>query len=226
MRKSVLSVVLFVLGMAPAAQAVPVEVNYSVSSTLTLPALALTLGTLTGSSTIRYVGTGLNTTNGPAGGFAAPARIQSFNAAGPLAFAVGTASFTGSVAAAAPAQVNGALASAGGALTLPLAGSASGSIHCTGALCAGVGLPASVPVPISLVFNTVLSDASAVPTGPGALTLVGALGTFAGFTIIATTTLTEISRTVVPEPGTASLVWLGLTGLAGARWHLRRRRNQ
>jgi hypothetical protein len=42
--------------------------------------------------------------------------------------------------------------------------------------------------------------------------------------ITAMLTATEISRHVVPEPMTGSLVALGLAGLAIGRWHLRRGR--
>ena len=49
-------------------------------------------------------------------------------------------------------------------------------------------------------------------------------GLFGGQPIFVNNQMTEISRTVVPEPGTASLLWLGLVGIAGVRWHRRHRR--
>jgi hypothetical protein len=230
MRKAVSVLGLLVLmALAPVAKAVPVEVTYSVSTVVNLPILALQLGTLTGTSTIRYNGTGLNTTNGPLGGFVGAGRIQSLAVAGPLNFqvlALGTGTLTGFVGVSAGPSVNGALMGLGGPLQLPLGGTATGFIHCTGAVCAHplLALPVSINIPISLVFQTVLSDATAFPTGPGALTLVGGFGTFGGVPLTATSTLTEISRTAVPEPGTAALVWLGLVGMAGMRWRARRQR--
>jgi hypothetical protein len=230
MRIAVSLVGLLVLtGLAPVAKAVPVEVTYSVSTAVNLPLLALNLGTLTGTSTIRYLGTGANTLSGPSGGFVGPARIRTLNAAGPLNFQVlvlGTGTLTGFASVAAGPEVNGALAALGGPLQLPLDGAAGGFIHCTGAVCAHplLALPVSVNIPISLVFNTVLQDLTAFPTAPGVLTLVGGFGTFGGVSLTATSTLTEISRTAVPEPGTAVLVWLGLVGRAGVRARARRQR--
>jgi MYXO-CTERM domain-containing protein len=229
MRKAVFSIgLLLLMSLAPAAKAVPVEITYSVSSVITLPALATVLGTMSGTATIRYVGTGANGTTG-IGGFVAPARVQSFNASGPLSFTVAAlapGTITGVATVSEGANSNGALAAPLGALTLPFAGPGGGFIHCFGPLCSHplVAIPASVTIPISLVFNTVLSDATAVPSVGSILTLVGGFGTFGGVPLTATSTLTEISRTAVPEPGTASLVWLGLAGLAGARWHRRRRK--
>jgi len=232
MRKAVLAVGLFVLmGLAPVARAVPVEVTYSVSTVVTLPLLGIQLGTLTGQSRIRYLGTGANTTTGPVGGFVAPARIQSFVAAGPLNFqilALATGTFSGFASVADFGNVNGSVAGLGGPVLLPIAATAGGTLHCAGAVCANplVNIPASVINQIALVFNTVLSDATAFPSVGNILTLVGGFGTFGGVSLTATSTLNEISRTAVPEPGTASLVWLGLVGLAGARWRVRRRRLQ
>ena len=230
MRNAVFAVGLFVLmGLAPVAKAVPVEVTYSVTSVVNLPLLGTQLGVLTGQSTIRYLGTGANTTSGPVGGFVAPARIRSFQASGPLSFTVaaaGTGVITGFVNLSAGGQVNGSVAALGGPVLLPIAATPTGFIHCTGALCGNplISLPVSVSVPISLVFNTVLSDAAAFPSVGNVLTLVGNFGTFGGVPLTATSTLNEISRTAVPEPGTAALVWLGLVGLGGARWRVRRQR--
>jgi hypothetical protein len=225
MRYAALVVGLLVLsGLAPSARAVPVEVTYALSGTVSLPALAIQLGTVSGTTRIRYVGTGANTTNGPVGGFVGPARIQSFGAVGVLAFSVlGNAAFTGGFNAIAPAQANGTFPAVGSGIALPLAGAANGTIHCVGAGCTGLGFAASVNNPIALVFNTVLTDSVAAPTLAGTLQLAGGFGTFQGLVLTISTNLTEISRTAVPEPGTASMVWLGLVGLAGVRWHLRRR---
>lgn len=223
MKKAVLATGLLVLlGLAPAAQAVPVEVDYALTGTITLPALSLTLGTLSGNARIHY-------TNATASGNAIDpgfGRVVSAVAGGPLSFNVlSAAQFTGFATAAVGGNPNGVLTANN--ITLPFAGSATGSIHCTGACMTLASIPASVTLPITLPFNTILANVvSGVNGNPnnGTLTLGGGFGTFSSLPLTIHLTLTEISRTVVPEPGTASLVWLGLVGLAGARRYARRRR--
>jgi len=116
-------------------------------------------------------------------------------------------------------------------LLSPAPAQVTGSIHCTGGICGLAGFTASVPQP---------------QTGPGvvALATVGGvvftsgqagLGNWAGVPYTLTqaggqATLTfayvgqEVSRTFVPEPGTASLLGLGLAVLAGAGSFSRRHR--
>ena len=223
MKKTVLAVgLLVVLGLAPAARAVPVEVDYAVTGIITLPALSLALGTLSGTSRLRFNNA---TASGNAIGSGA-ARVVSFLAGGPLSFNVlGAAQFVGSANAnVIGGSPNGALTANN--ITLPFHGTATGQIVCTGACMTLASIPPSVTLPITLPFNTILANLVSGANGNpnnGTVTLHGGFGTFSSLPVTVQLTLTEIGRTVVPEPGTASLVWLGLVGLAGVRRYARRR---
>jgi hypothetical protein len=257
MRKSLAVVGLMaLLGFAPAAKAVPVEVFYSVTSVVTIPSLGgLPLALMGGFATLRYQ-------NATAGGQVindGDMRFQSFSVTGnlilyvpgsivgspvlsmtgPFGFATGPIAGTNGVGASNQAIITGS------GVAARLEGVASGLAHCTGALCGTPTVPipgGSVFVPVTLPFHTVaingnagfagnyLGNANNAPGGtayPGAqpqISLQGNFGLFGGIPIFVNNQMTEISRTVVPEPGTASLVWLGLVGIAGARWHRRTRR--
>ena len=83
MRKALVLAGLLVLGFAPSAKAVPVEVLYSVSATASI--LATPIATLTGTATVRYqnaTALGSNILNGAV-------RFQSFNATGPINLTLG-----------------------------------------------------------------------------------------------------------------------------------------
>ena len=250
MRKALAAAGLLVLGFAPSAQAVPVEVFYSVTSVVTIPALGnAPLALMGGFATLRYQ----NATAAGSVILDGDMRFQSFSVTGNLILNLGTpVLLTGpfGVALGPIAGTNGVGASnqalnAVSFVNARLEGVASGLAHCVGILCGSPTVPipsGSVFVPVTLPFFTIAGNqntgfagnyqgnANLAPGGtayPGAqpgISLQGYFRIFGGLPIFVNNQLTEISRTVVPEPGTASLVWLGLVGLAGARWHRRHHR--
>lgn len=224
---------LLLLGAAPTAQAVPVDVVYSVSTSAAVLSGAIPIGTFNGTATIRYRGSG--TFSSPTIDHG-PARLMSWNSAGPINVTVGTAVVTGSQTFATGIQwmgVTGTLKSTG-LIFLPLSGVGNAAAHCTntgaGTACTGViGLPSSVPTSGPIPISTVLVALGSAPITTGAgdpmttFSLFGLLGTFNGIAIEGTSTFTELSRTQIPEPSSLSMLWLGLAGLAAGRSYLRRR---
>jgi len=224
---------LLLIGTAPAAQAVPVDVVYSVSTSAAVLNGAIPIGSFSGTATIRYRGSG--TFSSPVVDHG-PARLMSWNSAGPISVAVGTALITGSQSLSTGIQwmgMTGTLQSTG-KIFLPLRATGTAAAHCTntgaGTSCTGViGLPSSFPTSGPLPISTVLAALASAPITTGAgdpkatFSLFGLLGTFNGIAIEGTSTLTELSRTQIPEPSSLSMLWLGIAGLAGGRSWLRRR---
>jgi hypothetical protein len=121
-----------------------------------------------------------------------------------------------------------------GAATIALApapGTVTGSLHCTGGFCGLAGFVASVPQTVFPPAPLALATAGGVVFTSGQ----AGLGNWAGVPYTITqaggqAVLSfayvgqEVSRTFVPEPGTASLLGLGLAVLAGAGSFSRRHR--
>lgn len=121
---------------------------------------------------------------------------------------------------------------AGGLFNLATVGHiASGMLHCAGAFCGIAGFVSSAPVsltsgPRTVVLNGLLLNGFP-SVGPQNFSGVGTGGmTPNGGTFAVTVTGTEVSRQVVPEPGTGALVGLGLAGLGIGMTTLRTRRSR
>jgi len=105
-------------------------------------------------------------------------------------------------------------------------------LHCTGGLCAAGGFVPSVTqtnntnnpffMP-TILFTTGLAGHG--DWAAGTLTLTQGTG-LSSVSLQFNYVGQEISRSFIPEPGTASLVYLGLAGIAGASSFRRRRRNR
>jgi len=209
----------FVLGMVAStgqAKADRVEVGYSLSGSIGIPALSLpAIGPpLTGSAIISYT----NAPVGPAGnsafgGFGAftplhdRAQLSGMTLLVPVNFMLFGDHLTAptpiagtAVGAFSPKASNTLLSS--GLLRVKAIGGVSGSIHCTGASCGGlIPIQSSVLTPFGLTFSGVLSGVAAtpgpLPTVPDrmvllqAFTLAGTFGTFLGTPVTATLIFTE-----------------------------------
>jgi len=124
-----------------------------------------------------------------------------------------------------------ARATAGGGFVLNTVGHiGSGFVQCNGALCSLAGLPSGVPVPLTSGPRTLHVSVGAITAGFPSLGPQSFAGTGmasgAGNVLTLLVTGQEVSRTVVPEPGTGLLVGLGLAGLGmtGGAFGARRRR--
>jgi hypothetical protein len=220
-----IGVVVALVAFSPAS-ALPVNVTYSMTYAYFAPATATTVLQGTGQLTVEFA-------NGTSGGHVG---------SGPLHIASGTAMLNGTFTAIVfgtpimftGMQVDTFVSGAGmvnslGAFTLMSIGHiASGMVHCSGALCGLAGFPASNQIaltsgPRSLNFGgNLLGFPSVGPqsfagAGQGSMTPQG------GFQQI-TVTGQEISRVVVPEPGTGLLLGCGLAGFGIALTYWRRRR--
>jgi hypothetical protein len=244
MRKALVLAGFLVFGFAPSANAVPVEVQYSVVSTATV--LAIPIANLTGTATIRYqnaTAAGNDILNGAV-------RFQSFNASGPVFFSIAGLVLNGNLTISFgpmggnPGNSAFAQAFPSAGMSININGIANvGNLHCSGtvAQCSAVfnptvvgGLPVSATV-FNIPFGIGAANLANLNTAGGqgnpdlnsTITLNNpSIATAVGLPVAINNTLTEISRTVVPEPGTASLLWLGLIGIGGARWHRRQQRRR
>jgi hypothetical protein len=125
-------------------------------------------------------------------------------------------------------KAGGAIGTATVALP-PAPGGMTGSIHCTGGLCGLAGFPASVPQPQTGPASLVLATAGGLvftsgQAGLGDWNAVPYTVTAGAATLTFAYKGQEIGRSWVPEPGTASLLGLGLAALAGASSFTRRSR--
>ena len=228
----VLAAVLGLSTAAPTAQALPVDITYGLSGVVSV--LGIPFGPVgSGSMTVRYSALSANASlaslilppGAPVGLSSGPVHLQGFSFMQVLALAIGGDVFTGFLTAAAGPSGMGVLG--GGMLSISLAGTLMGVVHCVGATCPGLGLPISIPTPISAALLAPL--AAAVGTAPSiALAFPIApfvVGSFGGFPLTAMLSAAEVSRHVTPEPGSAALLGLGLAGLATVSgWRARRGR--
>jgi hypothetical protein len=237
MRKLALTTGLLVLlGFGGNAQALSIDVQYNVSSSLAVLNGLLPVGSLSGPITVRYSGNAAGTAIVPG-----KARILTWQGNGPISVVsplLGGASVTGTQSLAGGLQSQGGF-TFGGNLLLPLAGAGAATIQCNitvgglpgACLAAPLSLPTGVPLPGPASVSTVLLGLATAPITTGAgdmlgtFSMSGFFGSFGGFPISGTSTFTEVSRTATPEPSSLSMLWLGVAGLAGARsWSRRRAR--
>lgn len=231
MRKLALATGLLILiGFAPTVQAIPVDVTYSITGTTAVLTGAIPIGSFSGTATIRYRGSG--TISAPEVDHG-QARIMTWNTSGPVNASgglLGTAVITGAQTLNTGIQKMGLIGTlkSSGLIFLPLAGTGTASAECNnvgaGTNCTGViGIPAGIPTSGPLAIDTVMAALASAPITTGAgdvkatFSLFGQLGTFNAIAIEGTATLTELSRTQIPEPSSLSMLWVGLAGLAGAR---------
>ena len=219
---------LALVGFTPAAKAVPVDVTYNVTTTLQVLGGALGIGSGVGTTTVRYRGAAGNPTTGSA-------QIRTINLAntinvngavlGQSWIITGTQMLT-----AGPVAPRGTVTGSWN-FAIPLTGVGLANIHCTNTVatpvngCTGLSLPSSIPVAAPISIGTTLAGTAAPGPFPTTFTVSGIFGTFQGISITAISTLSEASRTTIPEPTSLSLLWIGLAGLAGGRsWQRRRTR--
>jgi hypothetical protein len=128
-------------------------------------------------------------------------------------------------------SLNGSLMSTGALTIGPINIWDLGSLHCLGATCTALGFIAqSVPQMFTIgQAALVLSFPNAATPGSNLnLSFSGSanVGSLFGYNVIAQTTGQEVGRHNTPEPGTASLLALGLLGLGVAGSATRARRAQ
>jgi hypothetical protein len=218
---------LALMGLAPAANAVPVSVTYSVSSLVTIPALGnAPLAQMNGLATIEYQ-------NASALGsfiFDGDMRFMSFSVTGNLILNLGTpVQLTGPIGihfgplAGTPGvgASNQSLNVSSGVSAL-FAGTASGLVHCTGVLCGTPTLPfpgGSVFVPLALPFSALVANLNSgfignylgnanlnnsgapYPAVQPQISLDGPLGSFGGLGLFVNNQLTEVTRSLGTGPG-------------------------
>jgi hypothetical protein len=231
----VLAGTLAALSLGFSANAGTVKVKYALSGSVVAGGILPIGPPGTGGLTLEYSGIGSTGTTIVHG----PVHVKKFAFHQPLAVGPIPVLFpdtvTGMVSVYGFPSAPGTLASSGGLLLGPISAIIGGSLHCFGATCTGAGFPASVTVPISVPLTG--ANAFAL-SAPGAATLgssllpafafaplsFGTALTFAGFVLTATLSAVEISRVAVPEPTSFSLLGLGILGLAGSAWRVRRNR--
>ena len=225
-----LAVCVAVAGLAPAAHGLSMDITYNVSATASLGGTAM--GTITGTVGIRYTATGtpgqVTTSLGTV--LHGPAHLLGGTLTGTFSAMVYGDTVTGSLTAIMPGSPPGTLKSVG-SLSFPAVNViVNGLIHCTGATCGLVGLPQSLPVPLSSLFPPVVVPVKVPGAAPGSAlpkTLTWSamsLGSMGSMPLTATVVATEINRHLVPEPSTLPLVAMGLAGIAGVAARQRSRR--
>lgn len=225
------------------ADAAVMRVDYSLSGVANIVGIA-EAGPVGGTLTIYYYGATGGITSGSAGSvFHGLARINlsgqpaatGFLSVPSFSFTYLGNQFTGFASGTiAPGLGVGTLTSGFGDLLLPVAGTATGLIHCTGLFCGLVGISPSVS---QLFTLPIARPTSSAPNGSLSAPLVGSIsgtiaptfafapvtfGTFGGFTLTAMITATEIARHYLPEPPRLPALVVGL-GLLGICRRLRRR---
>lgn len=226
---------LFALGLlATPAAAVPVDVTYDITSlSITSPGLggAQTLGLVPGSGTIK-----VRFASGTAGGHVSAGALHVVSGAFQLTNTFTSTilgnpiSFSGFQDLTIPGSGGGNVTAAGAFTLGTVAHIASGFVHCGGAICPLAGFSSSVVQPATSglrPLNITAGIIAGFPSlGPQIFNGAGNAGTGGGQPLILSITGQEISRTVVPEPGTGLLVGLGLVGLGitGSAFGARRRR--
>jgi len=214
------------------------EITYDLETTYTLQGVGALGPSSNGSMTVAYGASGggaASQSYGPGGGTANPLHgpVHLSLANLPPIFVnvtLGGDTITGTLVPTNTGLIslNGSLMSTG-ALTLgPINIWDLGSLHCLGATCTALGfISQSVPQMFTIgQAALVLSFPNAATPGSNLnLSFSGSanVGSLFGYNVIAQTTGQEVGRHLTPEPGSGSLLALGLLalGVAGTGWRAR-----
>jgi hypothetical protein len=223
------------------ASAATLEISYDLETTYTLQGVGTLGPASTGSMTIAYSATGggaASQTYSPGGGAANPLHGPIHLSLANLPPLFVNVTIAGDTITGTLLPTNTGLVSLGGslmstgALTIgPINIWDLGSLHCLGATCTALGFIAqSVPqmftigqAALVLSFPNAATPGSNLNLGFSGSANVGSLF---GYNVIAQTTGQEVGRHFTPEPGTVSLLGLGLLGLGVAGAASRARRAQ
>ncbi len=213
----------FALGGAANAGVITAQYDLTGSTVTTNTPLGSDVDQITGTVTVQY---GAATINAPISW----AAVVAGNSTTTIQQTFGTSLvLTGSTTTTVTAPGTGGPIGAATIALAPAPGGMTGSIHCTGGLCGLAGFPASVPQPQTGPASLVLATAGGLvftsgQAGLGHWNAVPYTITASAATLTFAYVGQEISRSFIPEPGTASLLGLGLVALAGAGRFTRRLR--